>query len=131
VLGLLAHLMPWVALLVLKLGDEGLYFVVHGFAASLGWLHFMKVCFSFQAWAICKHTYIQTYTCAYAYTLAYMHTCTCTCTLRRMHMRICTCVVYATQQKLQPDTAAPPTPPQSIQVTLGPMVLLVQEMARA
>tara|TARA_B100000768_G_C10974848_1_gene247293 strand:+ start:168 stop:326 length:159 start_codon:yes stop_codon:yes gene_type:complete len=52
VLGLLAHLMPWVALLVLKLGDEGLYFVVHGFAASLGWLHFMKVCFSFQARAM-------------------------------------------------------------------------------
>ena len=40
--------MPWVALLVKELSDEGLYYVVHGFAASLGWLHFMRVCFSFQ-----------------------------------------------------------------------------------
>ena len=87
VLGLLAHVMPWVALLVLKLGDEGLYFVVHGFAASLGWLHFMKVCFSFQARA---H-------------LFYLPT---------------------------PYFFIPPPIP-SLQVTLGPMVLLVQEMVRA
>ncbi len=60
VLGLLAHVMPWVALLVLKLGDEGLYFVVHGFAASLGWLHFMKVCFSFQARARAHLFYLPT-----------------------------------------------------------------------
>ena len=40
--------MPWVALLVYERSDQGLGRSVHGFAAFLGWLHFMKVCFSFQ-----------------------------------------------------------------------------------